>query len=156
MNYKIVEFNEITAQITIQVEGFPLFVVDLPIDENNNVPVGEELKAYLKGFIPTWHVERQEKLSNGIANAQEIRNLVTPLPPVEESLPSLEELEAQIRQRRNEALQQSDWTQVNDVNLTVVEIDAWKTYRQALRNLPTQKGFPSNVVWPLAPNVSPR
>jgi hypothetical protein len=156
MEYKIVEFNEATGQITIHVEGFPLFVVDLPIDENRNLPVGEELKAYLKGFIPTWHVERQEKLSGGIANAEEIRNLVTPLPQVKENTPSLEELEAQVRRQRNEALQQSDWTQVNDVNLTVAESNAWKAYRQALRDLPAQEGFPSNVIWPLPPNSSPR
>jgi hypothetical protein len=156
MEYKIVEFNEATGQVTIQVEGFPLFSVDLPIDENKKLPVGEELKAYLKGFIPTWHVERQEKLSGGIANAEEIRKLVTPLPQVIENTLSLEELEAQIRQRRNAGLQQSDWTQVNDVNLTTVEIDAWKAYRQALRDLPAQEGFPSNVIWPLPPNSSPR
>ena len=28
---------------------------------------------------------------------------------------------------------------------------AWKTYRQALRDVPTQAGFPGNVVWPTKP-----
>ena len=80
MNYKIVDFNDVTGQVTLQVDGFPLFAVDLPLDENNNVPVGEELDLYLKGFIPTWHLERQEKLSSGIANAEDIKALVQTLP----------------------------------------------------------------------------
>ena len=81
MDYKIVDFNETTGQIIIQVEGFPLFSVDLPLDENNNVPVGEKLNAYLKGFLPVWHVERQNKLATGIPNASEIHALVQPIPP---------------------------------------------------------------------------
>lgn len=29
--------------------------------------------------------------------------------------------------------------------------DAWKTYRQALRDIPAQSGFPTNVTWPTKP-----
>ena len=28
----------------------------------------------------------------------------------------------------------------------------WKTYRQALRDVPTQAGFPGNVTWPTKPS----
>ena len=91
MEYKIVEFNESTGQIIIQVDGVPLFSVDLPLDENNNVPVGEELKLYLKGFIPTWHIERQNKLAAGIPNAAEIHALVQPI-PVEQVVNSTQDI----------------------------------------------------------------
>jgi len=30
--------------------------------------------------------------------------------------------------------------------------DAWRTYRQALRDIPAQSGFPSNVIWPDDPD----
>ena len=30
--------------------------------------------------------------------------------------------------------------------------DAWRTYRQALRDVPSQSGFPTDVTWPLEPS----
>jgi hypothetical protein len=30
--------------------------------------------------------------------------------------------------------------------------DAWRTYRQALRDVPAQSGFPTNVTWPVEPS----
>jgi hypothetical protein len=29
--------------------------------------------------------------------------------------------------------------------------DEWKTYRQALRDVPSQAGFPDNITWPTKP-----
>jgi hypothetical protein len=29
--------------------------------------------------------------------------------------------------------------------------DAWKTYRQALRDVPAQSGFPTTINWPVKP-----
>jgi hypothetical protein len=55
----------------------------------------------------------------------------------------------QVRMERNSLLQQSDWTQVADAP---VDQTAWATYRQALRDVTTQEGFPEAVVWPVAPN----
>lgn len=153
MKYQIVAFNELTAQITLQVDGFPLFLVDLPIDENQNVPTGTELDSYLKGFIPTWHKERQDKLSKGISNTEDITKLVIPLPVIE---PTIEELSLQAREERNILLAKSDWTQTNDAPLTEIHKEAWKTYRQELRDLPTKDGFPINVIWPASPEVNPR
>lgn len=36
--------------------------------------------------------------------------------------------------------------------LTDVQKDAWRDYRQALLDVPQQDGFPTNIVWPEAPN----
>jgi hypothetical protein len=52
------------------------------------------------------------------------------------------------RTRRNILLTQSDWTQVDDVP---VDKAAWATYRQALRDIPQQGGFPTTVTWPVKP-----
>jgi hypothetical protein len=51
--------------------------------------------------------------------------------------------------RRIELLQQSDWTQLPDVPLETKQ--AWATYRQALRDITTQEGYPFNVIWPTPP-----
>lgn len=59
-----------------------------------------------------------------------------------------EKREAEIRAQRNTLLTASDWTQVADAP---VDQAAWATYRQALRDLPQQPGFPHDVVWPTSP-----
>lgn len=52
---------------------------------------------------------------------------------------------AAIRNQRNQKLAECDWTQIAD---SQVDKNAWATYRQALRDLPTQSGFPWEVTWP--------
>lgn len=51
--------------------------------------------------------------------------------------------------KRAKLLQASDWTQLPDVPLATKE--AWATYRQALRDITEQPGYPLEVVWPVAP-----
>lgn len=55
---------------------------------------------------------------------------------------------AEIRTERDAKLTHSDWTQVADAP---VDQAAWATYRQALRDIPSQAGFPNEVVWPVEP-----
>jgi len=57
-------------------------------------------------------------------------------------------LAAEARVKRNALLAQSDWTQVADAP---VDQTAWATYRQALRDITVQAGFPENIDWPIAP-----
>ena len=52
------------------------------------------------------------------------------------------------RTSRDEKLKASDWTQVAD---SPVDKDLWATYRQALRDVTAQAGFPWNVDWPTQP-----
>ena len=63
--------------------------------------------------------------------------------------PDMDQIAAEVRTKRNALLQQSDWTQVADAP---VDQAAWATYRQALRDITMQSGFPENVVWPTPPN----
>jgi hypothetical protein len=53
-----------------------------------------------------------------------------------------------VRRTRNQKLTESDWTQLED---SPVDKAAWSTYRQALRDVPTQEGFPWTVEWPEKP-----
>lgn len=53
-----------------------------------------------------------------------------------------------VRTQRGEKLKDSDWTQVADAP---VDQAAWATYRQALRDISTQEGFPWTINWPEQP-----
>lgn len=53
-----------------------------------------------------------------------------------------------VRTNRTLRLQATDWTQLADAP---VDQEAWATYRQALRDVPEQNGFPWNVQWPDQP-----
>jgi hypothetical protein len=55
---------------------------------------------------------------------------------------------AQVRTDRNALLSASDWTQVAD---SPVDKAAWATYRQSLRDITAQAGFPWTITWPDAP-----
>ena len=52
-----------------------------------------------------------------------------------------------IRNRRDTLIKESDWRAVSDRKLE----PEWKEFRQALRDLPEQEGFPHDVKWPTDP-----
>ena len=52
------------------------------------------------------------------------------------------------RNQRDTLLTQTDWTQVADAP---VDKAAWAAYRQALRDVPQQAGFPVTITWPEKP-----
>jgi hypothetical protein len=54
---------------------------------------------------------------------------------------------AEVRAERNAKITACDWRVLPDVSNS----DVWKTYRQALRDIPAQSVFPNNVTWPDAP-----
>jgi hypothetical protein len=58
---------------------------------------------------------------------------------------------ASVRRERNAKLAECDWTQLNDTPLDNTAKVAWTTYRQSLRDITAQAGFPHNVVWPVKP-----
>ena len=53
---------------------------------------------------------------------------------------------------RDSKLIKSDWTLVSDSPLTTSKKAEWVAYRQALRDIPTQVGFPDNITWPKKPS----
>ena len=52
-----------------------------------------------------------------------------------------------IRRERNSKLAVTDWRASSDLTLS----DEWKTYRQALRDVPTQTDV-DNITWPTEPS----
>jgi hypothetical protein len=53
-----------------------------------------------------------------------------------------------VRNQRTEKLNDCDWTQIAD---STADKTAWATYRQALRDVPSQAGFPWTITWPESP-----
>ena len=52
-----------------------------------------------------------------------------------------------VRIKRDNLLKETDWRASSDLTLS----DAWKNYRQALRDIPTQSD-PFNITWPTEPS----
>lgn len=61
------------------------------------------------------------------------------------------EAEVRVRRTRNTALTATDWTQIPDAPLSAEQKLAWATYRQSMRDVSSQAGFPFDVQWPTAP-----
>ena len=57
-----------------------------------------------------------------------------------------------IREKRDRLLNESDWTQANDTALSHEMVEAYRVYRQALRDITSQEEFPYNVIWPEKPS----
>tara|TARA_R110002020_G_scaffold445765_1_gene657711 strand:- start:2687 stop:3031 length:345 start_codon:yes stop_codon:yes gene_type:complete len=72
--------------------------------------------------------------------------------------PSWEAVEAQkiveawnyVRVERNKRIAKSDWTQLGDVTMSGELLANWQSYRQSLRDVPTQSD-PFNITWPTPP-----
>lgn len=54
------------------------------------------------------------------------------------------------KHRRYLELKDTDWTQLPDVPEATKTL--WAEYRQALRDITSQEGFPYDIVWPEVPN----
>lgn len=61
---------------------------------------------------------------------------------------SEEELSVSARNRRDVLLRDSDWSVLTDAP---TDKTAWQAYRQELRDVPQQEGFPNSINWPTEP-----
>ena len=68
----------------------------------------------------------------------------------------LDALGRQARAERDQRLSACDWTQLLDADLSEEELVAWRAYRQALRDITGQPGFPEEISWPMPPNEEER
>lgn len=61
-----------------------------------------------------------------------------------------EDASRNVRGYRDSLLQQTDWMALSDTTMT----PEWAAYRQALRDVTAQEGFPFSVVWPVKPGAT--
>lgn len=55
------------------------------------------------------------------------------------------------RAERDKLLAETDWTQVLDAPIDAETREAYRAYRQSLRDIPEQEGFPDTITWPELP-----
>lgn len=67
----------------------------------------------------------------------------------EDILQRTEAKASDLRSQRNLKISLCDWTQLPDAP---VNKEAWAAYRQALRDITKQDGFPWDIQWPLSPD----
>lgn len=72
--------------------------------------------------------------------------------------PTAEEIQAQIardaRSKRDYLISQTDYLLQPDYPISAEQLEEVKAYRQALRDVPEQDGFPETIVWPEMPTVT--
>tara|TARA_Y100000589_G_scaffold263137_1_gene253539 strand:+ start:1469 stop:1906 length:438 start_codon:yes stop_codon:yes gene_type:complete len=144
MNYAIIDGTTVKSTGTIQ-QLFPntSFSIGGPnadfLSENNVV----ELVENLSYTTPT------QKLSIVDAYVQDGKayNVRVENTTAEEQTALTDQKWIAIRLERNRRLQITDWRASSDLTLS----DDWKTYRQALRDVPTQTD-PYNITWPTEPS----
>ena len=63
----------------------------------------------------------------------------------------LEQKKTEVRNIRDELLLKSDWITIRSIDTNSPVSPEWTEYRQSLRDVTSQSGFPWNVVWPTLP-----
>ena len=93
---------------------------------------GVRYHSTAQGMVPFTAEEEEEwDLLEADARKQEVENQKT-----------------EVLHIRNQLLKETDWMAGTDVVMT----EEWKAYRQALRDVSLQSGFPSEVTWPTKPS----
>lgn len=64
-----------------------------------------------------------------------------------------EEAEKSVRAKRDSLISETDYLLTSDYPISAEDLEAVKVYRQALRDMPQQEGFPFDVVWPELPTI---
>lgn len=113
------------------------------VSKNQNVKSSESitLYAYEQYFIilPNRNNLKEEIESNFDFYLNQAKKL------------DFDEVASAVRAERDRLLAEVDWTQMPDVVLPYTKKEAYKEYRQALRDIPEQQKFPYQVDYPIKP-----
>lgn len=103
---------------------------------------GDALTKAIEAFI-TAEINKAASTPVVPANTEKIMAMVTK--------PSPSQIASAVRAQRDKLLTVTDWTMIPSAALTPEQSAQWHIYRQVLRNLPTQPGWPTSVHWPVPP-----
>ena len=113
-------------------DGYVIYFIDSPIEQDGmslidyDVPPCPETGYKFNVNTKTWEDgTQQQKYASAVIN---------------------------VRASRASLLEKSDWTQLPNGPLTAEKQAEWQTYRQALRDITTQSGYPYTVSWPTKPS----
>ena len=139
-----------------EVETFPYSVAMLRADNPNigfpENPSKEFLESYGCFEVRSGNTPPEDRLTHTILQGSSpvLREGVWYLDYVAERK-TQEQAERNIRGERDRRLSETDWIVIKHQELGTAISNDWLTYRSALRDVPTQEGFPYNVTWPTKP-----
>ena len=144
MNYAIIDGTTVKSTGTIQQlfpnTSFPTTGPDASFLTDNNVV---ELISTLSYTSPTQKLVTVDAYIDG----GKVYNVKVESTTTDEQTALINSKWEDIRRKRDSALINTDWRASSDLTLS----DDWKTYRQALRDVPSQSD-PFNITWPTKPS----
>jgi len=97
-------------------------------------------------------------IKNDDLSTLEWSNPTDNMPTDEEIIAEAERIQAELpaniaREERNRLLAKSDWMVVRAYDTGEALAPEWQEYRQALRDITQQSGFPDSIQWPQEPTA---
>ena len=132
----------VTQKQPIEEERRKILKYKLATETNHGTPEKPMMETVLSDVSMPYATEADYQLALSEAWQGEVT--------VEEVADTTDE----IRARRDRLLAATDWAVLPDSPLDAQSLEAVKTYRQALRDVPQQERFPSAITWPQMPELA--
>lgn len=118
--------------------------VGVVISHTTITPHDEEMRELIRRFAQEegYREKRGEDLSWSVEKI-----------PEKTEAEKREEAEKSVRAKRDSQISETDYLLASDYPISAEDLEAVKVYRQALRDVPQQEGFPFDVVWPDLPVI---
>lgn len=118
--------------------------VGVVISHTTITPHDEEMRELIRRFAQEegYREKRGEDLSWSVEKI-----------PEKTEAEKREEAEKSVRAKRDSLISETDYLLASDYPISAENLEAVKVYRQALRDVPQQEGFPFDVVWPDLPVI---
>lgn len=118
--------------------------VGVVISHTTITPHDEEMRELIRRFAQEegYREKRGEDLSWSVEKI-----------PEKTEAEKREEAEKSVRAKRDSLISENDYLLASDYPISAEDLEAVKVYRQALRDVPQQEGFPFDVVWPDLPVI---
>jgi len=113
-------------------EIYELIITQAPSNDDPTKKLVQKAPELIDGY---WQI-RWDIVDADAGELNHVENVVAPM---------------RAKTYRDALLSQSDWTQLPDAPLTPEKKLEWTEYRQSLRGITKQEGFPLNIVWPETP-----
>ena len=118
----------------------------IEIDHYSQSAHCKELRALIQHLVPT--TCQTHKIKRG-PNMEWMVEKIPQKTPEELA----QEAESQARAKRDYLIAKTDYLLAADYPISAEDLEAVKVYRQALRDVPQQAGFPDAIEWPTMPEV---
>jgi len=132
----------VTQKQLIEVNTMKILKYKLATEANHGTPEKPMMETVLSDVSMPYTTETDYQMALSEAWQGEVT--------VEEVADTTDE----IRARRDRLLAATDWAVLPDSPLDAQSLEAVKTYRQALRDVPQQERFPSAITWPQMPELA--